>query len=70
LLTVENGRLPVKKIRDSPLKGKEVFPGLEDSKKTWNLSGRSGSVAVNRTSKEKYSLSYCCAPHSVVMAVI
>jgi transposase len=42
----------MKKIRDYVLKGKEVFVGLEDSKKTWEVCVRSGGVVVNRTSME------------------
>jgi transposase len=40
----------MKKIREYVLKGKEIFIGLEDSKKTWKLCARSGRTVVNETS--------------------
>jgi transposase len=42
----------MKKIRNDILTGKEVFVGLEDSKKTWKVCVRSGGVVVHRTSME------------------
>jgi transposase len=42
----------MKKIRDYVLKGQKVYVGLEDSKKTWKLSVRSGNVVVQRTTME------------------
>jgi len=42
----------MKKICDYILQGKEVFVGLEDSKKTWKVCVRSGGVVVNRISIE------------------
>ena len=35
------------KIRHYVLKDKEIFVGLEDSKKSWKLCVRSGGVVVN-----------------------
>jgi transposase len=40
----------VKKIRDYILKGKEIFVGLEDSKKSWKVCIRSGKIIVSETS--------------------
>jgi Transposase and inactivated derivatives len=40
----------MKKIREYILKGKEIHIGLEDSKKTWKLSARSGRMEVHETS--------------------
>ena len=40
----------MKKIREYILKGKEISIGLEDSKKTWKLTARSGRTIVNETS--------------------
>ena len=45
----KKGRQPVKKIRDYILKGEEIFVGLEDSKKTWNICVRSSRVIVHET---------------------
>lgn len=39
-----------KKMRDWIVKGKEVFIGLDDSKKTWRLCVRSGKMGVHDTS--------------------
>ena len=38
----------MKKIQDFVLKGKEVFVGLEDSKKSWKVCVRSGRLGVQR----------------------
>jgi transposase len=40
----------MKKIRQYILERKEIFIGLEDSKKTWKLCARSGHVVVHETS--------------------
>lgn len=40
----------MEKIRDYILKGKEIFVGLEDSKKSWKVCVRSGRTVVNETS--------------------
>jgi transposase len=40
----------MKKIREYVLKGKEIFVGLEDSKKTWKICVRSGRTVVHETS--------------------
>jgi transposase len=40
----------MKKIRSFILKGKEVFIGLEDSKKSWKVCARSGRLAIHDTS--------------------
>jgi len=40
----------MKKIRHSILNGKEIFVGLEDSKKTWKICVRSGRTVVHETS--------------------
>jgi transposase len=37
------------KIRKYIVKGKEIFIGLEDSKKTWKICARSGRIMVNET---------------------
>lgn len=42
----------MKKIRDYILKGQKIYVGLEDSKKTWKISVRSGKVVVQRTTME------------------
>jgi transposase len=39
-----------KKIREFILKGKEIYVGLEDSKKTWKVCVRSGRTVVHETS--------------------
>lgn len=39
----------MRKIREYILKGKEIFIGLEDSKKTWKVCARSGRIKVNET---------------------
>ena len=31
----------IRKVQDFVVKGKEVFAGLEDSKKTWKIAARS-----------------------------
>lgn len=40
----------MKKIQDFVLQGKEVFVGLEDSKKSWKVCVRSGRMVVNEAS--------------------
>lgn len=40
----------MRKIQQFVLKGKEIFVGLEDSKKTWKLCIRSGGVVVKEAS--------------------
>jgi transposase len=40
----------MKKIRQYILKSKEIFIGLEDSKKTWKICARSGHTVINETS--------------------
>jgi transposase len=40
----------MRKIQQYILKGKEIFIGLEDSKRTWKLCARSGGVVVHETS--------------------
>lgn len=40
----------MKKIRQYILKSKEIYIGLEDSKKTWKICARSGRTVVNETS--------------------
>ena len=39
----------MKKIREYIVKGKEVYIGLEDAKKTWSLCARSGRTVVHET---------------------
>jgi transposase len=38
------------KVQDFILKGKEVYVGLEDSKKSWKICARSGKMVVNESS--------------------
>jgi hypothetical protein len=46
-----------RKIINYIVKGKKVFVGLEDSKRTWKLSVRSEDMEVHYTSFEaKYSV--------------
>lgn len=40
----------MKKIQDFVLKGKEIYVGLEDSKKSWKVCVRSGRLVVHETS--------------------
>ena len=40
----------MRKIQDFVLKGKQIFVGLEDSKKTWKVCVRSGRIVVNEVS--------------------
>jgi transposase len=42
----------MKKIRDYMLKGQRIYVGLEDSKRTWKVSVRSGKIVVQRTTME------------------
>jgi transposase len=47
----------MRKIRSYVLTGKEVFVGLEDSKKSWKVCVRSGRTVINETSMEaKYEV--------------
>jgi transposase len=41
-----------RKVQDFVVKGKEVFVGLEDSKKTWKLAVRCERMVIHRTSME------------------
>ena len=44
-------------VQDFVLKGKEIFVGLEDSKKTWKIAVRSDRTVIDRTAMEaKYPL--------------
>ena len=46
-----------RKVQDFVVKGKEVFVGLEDSKKTWKLAVRCEKMVIFRASMEaKYSV--------------
>jgi len=40
----------MKKIREYILKGKQIYIGLEDSKKTWKVCARSGRTVVHESS--------------------
>lgn len=40
----------MRKVQDFVVTGKEVYVGLEDSKKTWKLCGRSGRRVIHETS--------------------
>jgi transposase len=40
----------MEKIREYVLKGKDVYVGLEDSKKSWKVCVRSGRLVVHETS--------------------
>ena len=42
----------IRKVQDFVVKGKEVFVGLEDSKKTWKLAVRCDKMVIHRTSME------------------
>src|SRR5208337_3111715 len=47
----------IHRVQDFVVKGKEVFVGLEDSKKTWKLAVRCERMVIHRTSMEaKYSV--------------
>ncbi len=41
-----------RRVQDFVVTGKEVFVGLEDSKKTWKLAVRSDRMVIHRTSME------------------
>jgi transposase len=41
-----------RKVQDFVVKGKEVFVGLEDSKKTWKIAARCEKMVIHRTSME------------------
>ena len=41
-----------RKVQDFVVKGKEVFVGLEDSKKTWKRAVRSDKMLIHRVSME------------------
>jgi transposase len=46
-----------RKVQDFVVKGKEVFVGLEDSKKTWKIAVRCDKMVIHRVSMEaKYSV--------------
>jgi transposase len=46
-----------RKVQDFVVKGKEVFMGLEDSKKTWKIAVRADKMLIQQTSMEaKYSV--------------
>jgi transposase len=40
------------KVQDSVVKGKEIFVGLEDSKKTWKIAVRCDKMVIHRVSME------------------
>lgn len=42
----------IREVQDSVVKGKEVFVGLEDSKKTWKLAVRCDRMVIHRASME------------------
>ncbi len=42
----------IRKVQDFVVKGKEVFVGLEDSKKTWKLAVRCEKMVIHRASME------------------
>jgi transposase len=42
----------IRKVQDFVVKGKEVFVGLEDSKKTWKLAVRCERMVIHRASME------------------
>ncbi|HUJ70386.1 MAG TPA: IS110 family transposase [Syntrophorhabdales bacterium] len=47
----------IRRVQDFVVKGKEVFVGLEDSKKTWKLAVRSDRMLIHRVSMEaKYQV--------------
>ena len=47
----------IRKVQDFVVRGKEIFVGLEDSKKTWKLAVRCERMVIHRTSMEaKYSV--------------
>ena len=49
--------MDTRKVQDFVVKGKEVFVGLEDSKKTWKIAVRCEKMLVHQTSMEaKYSV--------------
>lgn len=49
--------MKIHKVQDFVVKGKEIFVGLEDSKKTWKLAVRCDKMIVHRASMEaKYSV--------------
>lgn len=49
--------MKIHKVQDFVVRGKEIFVGLEDSKKTWKLAVRCDKMIVHRTSMEaKYSV--------------
>jgi len=46
-----------RKIQDFVVKGKEIFVGLEDSKKTWKIAVRCEKMLIHRVSmKAEYSV--------------
>ena len=49
--------MKTRKVQDFVVKGKEVFVGLEDSKKTWKIAVRCDSMLIHRVSMEaKYPI--------------
>ncbi len=42
----------IRKVQDFVVKGKEIFVGLEDSKKTWKLAVRCEKMVIHRASME------------------
>ena len=44
--------MSTRKVQDFVVKGKEVFIGLEDSKKTWKIAVRSEKMLIHRASME------------------
>jgi transposase len=44
--------MSTRKVQDFVVKGKEVFVGLEDSKKTWKIAVRSEKMVIHRVSME------------------
>jgi len=40
--------MSTRKVQDFVVKGKEVFIGLEDSKKTWKIAVRSEKMLIHR----------------------
>ena len=49
--------MKIYKVQDFVVKGKDIFVGLEDSKKTWKIAVRSDKMVIHRTSMEaKYSV--------------
>jgi hypothetical protein len=50
-------QMNTRKVQDFVVKGKEIFVGLEDSKKTWKIAVRCEKMLIHRVSMEaKYSV--------------